>query len=42
MFSTDRPRTENNNKPPVTRQESTIYAEIDEAMVSIELDKKIN
>ncbi|XP_045166749.2 uncharacterized protein LOC123530110 [Mercenaria mercenaria] len=34
MFSTDRPRSENNNKPPVTRQESTIYAEIDEAMVN--------
>lgn len=32
-FSTDRPRQENNNKSPVTREDSTIYAEIDEAMV---------
>ncbi|XP_060600536.1 uncharacterized protein LOC132753977 isoform X2 [Ruditapes philippinarum] len=34
MFSTERPGADNNNKPPVTRQESTIYAEIDEAMVN--------
>ena len=32
-FSTERPGGDNNNKPGVSRQDSSIYAEIDEGMV---------